>query len=50
MTTGQWRVTGLILVLLVLELIVNPGLHGFLSGIWGNFNAALNNASGGKKQ
>jgi hypothetical protein len=41
MTSGQWRVTVLLIVLLALEMIVHPGIHTWLQSALSGFNTAL---------
>lgn len=45
MTSGQWTVTGLILILLGLEVLRSKNVHAFFTNIWKNFNTSLNAAS-----
>ncbi len=46
MSSAQWTVTGLILLLLGLEAVRSKAVKGFLMGTWTNFNNSLNAASG----
>lgn len=45
MTSGQWTVTGLILLLLGLELIRSSSVRSFFASWYSGFNTGLNNAS-----
>lgn len=47
MTPGQQRVLGLLIVLAVLELAVQPTFKGVLNTAWVNFNTALSNSAKG---
>jgi hypothetical protein len=49
MSPGQWRVFGLLLLLLALEMVVHPGVKQWLSGTINGFNTALNSAAPGGK-
>ena len=41
MEPGQWRVTVLLIVLLALEMMVHPGIYGWLKSALSGFNTAL---------
>lgn len=45
MTPSQWTVTGLIVLLVGLEVVRSPNVKGFFTGIIANFNGALNAAN-----
>lgn len=45
MTPGQWTVTGLILLLLGLELIRSSSVRAFFTSWYTQFNTGLSNAS-----
>ncbi len=47
MSTAQWTVAGLLLLLLGLEVLRVPALKAWFVGLFAQFNLALNNASQG---
>lgn len=47
MSKAQWTVTGLLLLLLGLEVLRVPALKAWFYGIYAQFNTALNSASKG---
>ncbi len=49
MSKGQWTVTGLILLLVGLEVVRSKNVGGFFKGLWTNFNTSLTAASTPKK-
>ncbi len=49
MTSAQWTVTGLLFLLVLLEVVRSPNVKSFFVGTWTNFNASLNAASTSKK-
>lgn len=49
MSSGQWRVFGLLLLLLALELVIQPAIKQGLAGLLNGFNTALSQASPGGK-
>ena len=47
MSNAQWTVAGLLLLLVGLEVLRNPTLKAWFTGLWVQFNAAL---QGGTKK
>lgn len=41
MTTGQYRVLMLLIVLGVLEMVVHPSIHGFFMGVRQNISTSI---------
>ena len=41
MNKNQWTVTGLILLLVGLEIVRSKNVGGFFKGLWSNFNTSL---------
>lgn len=44
MSNSQWTVTGLLILLVGLEVVRSPNVKGFFTGIFSNFNTALGGA------
>ncbi len=45
MSKDQWTVTGLIVLLVGLEVVRSKNVSGFFKTLWGNFNTSLSAAS-----